>query len=121
MAWEKALTKTNIFSAFAAGGIHPLNPSVVLDQIRLKTPSPISSDEETKRKTPGSVRAVRRQIKAVQKAHGQLDDQVELLARACEKLLINKETLEHENEGLQEALKTETKASKTGQKDGFIP
>ena len=121
LAWTKALTKANILSAFAAGGLQPLNPKLVLDQIKMKTPTPPLSDGEARKRTPGSVRAVRRQIKAIQKAQGQLNEDVALLARACEKLVINNEILEHENGGLREALQTEKKRRKRGKMMGLFP
>ena len=120
-AWRKALTQANILPAFAAGGIYPLNPTIVLDQIKMKTPTPPSSDGEVRKKTPGSVRAVRRQIKAMQKTQGQLNEDVALLARACEKLVINNEILEHENGGLRQALQNEKKRRKRGKKMGLFP
>ena len=120
-AWKKALTQANILSAFAAGGIYPLNPTIVLNQIKMKTPTPPSSDGEVRKKTPGSVRAVRRQIKAMQKTQGQLNEDVALLARACEKLVINNEILEHENGGLRQALQNEKKRRKRDKKMGLFP
>ena len=36
IAWSKALTEKNVISAFAAAGIHPLDPAVVLEQIRFR-------------------------------------------------------------------------------------
>ena len=116
VAWFKAVSKANIFSAFAAGGIHPLNPTIVLDQLHMKTPTPPSSDGEARKKTPGSVRGIRRQIKAVHKAQGELTNEIELLARAAEKLVINNDILEHENRGLRKALQTEKKRRKRGKK-----
>ena len=119
-AWEKALTKANILSAFAAAGIHPWQPSKVLDQIKYTTPSPPSSDIETNGKTPGSVRAVRRQVKAIRKAQGSLDREMDKLARAAENLAIKNEILEHELSGVREALQEETKRRKRGRKMGLF-
>ena len=55
IAWKMALTFENIHLVFAATAIYPLGPKKVLDQLKKKTPSPISSDSEAKRKTLGSV------------------------------------------------------------------
>lgn len=120
-AWDKALTKANILSAFAAAGICPYDPSKVLNQIKLKTPTPPSSDGEAPKKTPGSVRAVRRTIKNIRKLKGDLDTEMELLAKAAEKLAISKEILEHENAGLRDSLKNEKKRRKRGKKMGLFP
>ena len=120
IAWYKALFKTNIFSAFAAAGIHSLKPSIVLNQLNIKTPTPSSSDSEAQKKTPGSVRGIRRQIKAIQTIQSDLIDEVNLLARAAEKLVINNDILEHENRGLRETLQTEQKRRKRGKKMGLF-
>ncbi|OXV05697.1 hypothetical protein Egran_06535 [Elaphomyces granulatus] len=64
--WKTALTFKNIRSAFASTGIHPLDPKKALKQLKMKMPSPASSDNESRRKTPGSVRGLRRAVKAIQ-------------------------------------------------------
>ena len=64
-AWKSALVAPNINAGFSATGIWPFNPTKVLNQLEIKTPSPPLSDTEYHRKTPESVRGVRRAIKAV--------------------------------------------------------
>ena len=119
-AWEKALSTSNIYSAFAAAGISPLNPSKVLAQIEITTPSLSSSDDDLQQPTPGSVRAVRRQIKAVKKTHSAFTAEVELLLRAAAKLSISNEILGYENAGLRKTLKMERKRRKRGQNLGIL-
>ena len=115
-AWFRALTPANISSAFATAGIYPLDRSKVLDKIKFSTPSPSSSDSELQQKTPGSVRAVRRQIKVVKQTHIDMAAEVDLLLRAAEKLAISNDILEHENTGLRKTLITEQKRRKRGKK-----
>lgn len=54
-AWKSALSFDNIRLVFSATGVYPLNSKKVLDQIKKKTPSSISSDNKAKRRTPNSV------------------------------------------------------------------
>jgi len=119
-AWELSLSKKNIRSAFASPGIHPLNPPKILNVLINKTPSPISSDDEDKRKTPGSVRAVRRTIKAIQRENGTLSEDMQLAIRALERFSIQNEILEHSQQGLLKALIGEKKSKKRGRALGLI-
>ena len=111
-AWEKALSTSNIYSAFAAAGISPLDPLKILTQIEITTPSPFSSDDDLQQPTPGSIRAVRRQIKTVKKTHSAFTAEVELLLRAAAKLSISNEILGHENAGLRRTLEMKRKRRK---------
>ena len=113
-AWTSALTLPNIRAGFSATGIHPFQPSKVLQQLKIKTPSPLISDSELKRKTPNSVRGVRRAIKAARMEDPELTQGLDLIVRATEKLAIQKEILEHENQGLRAALVGEKKRRKRG-------
>ena len=72
------------------------------------------SDSELKRKTPKSVRGVRRAIKAARAEDPELAQGLDLIIRATEKLAIEKEILEHENQGLRVALIGEKKRRKRG-------
>ena len=119
-AWFRALSADNICSAFAAARIHPLDPSIVLAKIAYNTPSPSLSDGESYEMTPGSIRAVRRQIKAIKKDQGDLDAKIDSLCRAAEKMAIEKEICEHENTGLRKALIDEQKRRKRAKKLGIL-
>lgn len=119
-AWKTALTFNNIRSAFAATGIHPLESTKILNQLRRKTPSPISSDSESPKKTPGSVRGVRRAIKALRAENKDITEEMNLLIRATEKLVIQNEILEHKNVGLRTALVGEKKKAKRGKPMGLF-
>ena len=115
-AWKKAVSEHNVCSAFASAAIHPLDPSLVLSQVRLKTPSPELSDEKAPTKTPAGVRSIRRHVKAL----GPLNNREAQLANGWEKTTIKNEILHHENQGLREALRTEQKRRKRGKKMGLL-
>jgi hypothetical protein len=82
-AWKQALTYDNIRSAFGATGIYPLNGEKLINLVK-KTPSPISSDSEARKKTPGSVRAVRHRQKEQDKKAKRLEKQAEKDRKARE-------------------------------------
>ena len=44
--WYTTLNKLNIFSTFAAAGIHPFQPERILNKLKLKTFSPSTNDDE---------------------------------------------------------------------------
>ena len=110
-AWDEAFTLANVRSAFASPGIFPYNPAKVLGKVQMKTPAPPSSDDEQKCITPGSVRAMRRTIKAIAKEQGVLNQEIQWLIRGAEKLAIRNEILDHENRHLRQALVDEKRAA----------
>lgn len=119
-AWHSALTFQNIRSAFASPGVYPINPTKALRILKKKTPSPITSDSETHRKTPGSIRAVRRTIKAISREETDITQAVQRMLKATEKLVIQNEILEHQNRALHGALVNEKKRRKRGKAMGLF-
>jgi DDE superfamily endonuclease len=119
-AWEAAITKSNIKSAFATTGINPICPEKVLKIFRTRTPSPPPSDGEGQQPTPGSVRAVRRTVKAIIKEETVISNRIGNLIRAAEKLSVENEILRHENKGLRETVIGEKKRRKRGNAMGLI-
>lgn len=119
-AWERSVTVSNVKSAFSSPGILPLEPEKVLKSIKAKTPSPESSDNDLKRKTPGSVRGVRRLAKEIHKEQAVHTAKMEEIIRACGKLAIKNELLKHENTGLRAALVEEKKKRKRGRGMGLF-
>jgi hypothetical protein len=119
-AWKTALIFENIRSAFAATAIYPLGPEKILNQLKKKTPSPVSSDCEAKRKTPSSVRGVRRAVKAIRSETTDMNMGLDLMIRASEKLVIRNDILEHEIRGLRTALIDEKKRRKRGKPMGLF-
>jgi hypothetical protein len=119
-AWKRSMTVSNIKSAFSSPGIYPFAPKKVLDSIKKKTPSPENSDSDVKRKTPGSVRGVRRLAKEIHKEQGVHTAKIEEIIRACGKLAIENEILKHENSGLHAALVNEKKRRKRGKGMGLF-
>ena len=112
--WRTALINTNIYAGFSTTGIWPINATKVFQQLHIKTLSPPTSDNELKRKTPKSVRGVRRAIKAFKAEELDLNKGLDLIIRATEKLVIEKDILQHENKGLRTALVAEKKRRKRG-------
>ncbi|KAH7394673.1 hypothetical protein BKA66DRAFT_380518, partial [Pyrenochaeta sp. MPI-SDFR-AT-0127] len=119
-AWKRSATVSNIKSAFSSPGIFPLEPKRVLRSIKTKTPSPENSDNDVKRKTPGSVRGVRRLAKELHKEQAMHTAKMEEIIRACGKFAIQNEILQHENIGLRAALVEEKKKRKRGKGMGLF-
>jgi len=119
-AWKTALSFENIRSAFASTAVYPLGPEKILNQLKKKTPSPTLSDSEFNRKTPSSVRGVRRAVKAIRSETTDIALELDLIIRASEKLAIRAEILEHENIGLRTALVGEKKRRKKGKPMGLF-
>ena len=98
-AWEKALTKENILSAFAATGISPLDPQRVLKRFNKITPD---------RSREGSVEAstwrqINRDITSAIEA-GLSSTEADSLRQSLHRIQIQNELLQHENDGLRDAL-----------------
>ena len=89
-------------------------------QLKRKTPSPIQSDSESKKKTPGSVRGVRRAVKATRSETTDIAAGLDLVIRASEKLAIKNDILEHEIVGLRTALVDEKKRRRRGKPMGLF-
>ena len=86
-----------------------MKPSIVFNQIKMKTPSLVSNNGKIKKKTPGFVRAVRHQIKTIQKTQKKLNNDIALFTQTYKKLVINNDVLQHENGKLQKTLQNEKK------------
>ena len=119
-AWKSALTMSNIKSVFAATGIWPSDSTRVLRHIRTKTPSPPSTTNESTRKTPNSVRGVRRAIKGLKAKDLHTSEGMDLIIRGIEKLAVEKDILEHTNNGLIEASIGEKKRRRRGKPMGLL-
>ena len=120
MAWERSVTSSNTKSAFSSPGIFPLEPKKVLKSIKVKTPSPENGDHDLKRKTPESVRGVRRLAKEIRKEQAVHTAKLEKIVRACGKLAIQNDILQHEVTGLRAALVEEKKKRKRGKGMGLF-
>ena len=116
----QSFNKKNMFSAFSAAGIHPLNPIIVLDKFDFNTLSLFSNNSEASLETPTSTRNMRKHIKDLKKTYKIFENKINLLMRATEKLLIQLNLLQHENIGLQNALTIKQKRRKRGGKIGIL-
>ncbi|PVH92955.1 hypothetical protein DM02DRAFT_619607, partial [Periconia macrospinosa] len=79
-----------------------------------------TSDSEGKHITPGSVRGLRRAVKAMSKEKEDINLGIDLIIRASEKLAMRNEIFEHENQGLCTALVNEKKWRKRGRPAGLF-
>jgi hypothetical protein len=118
-AWKQALTYENIRSAFSSTGIYPLNGEKLINLVK-KTPSPTSSDSEARKKTPGSVRAVRRRQKAAAAAGVSNAEALAVMSKAALKLATQVEILNHEVAGLKTALVGEKQRRRRGKNMGLL-
>ena len=101
--------------AFAVTAIYPLGPEKVLNQLKKKTSSPISSDYKSKRKTLDSVQGVCRAIKAVQSETVNMTAEMNLIIQASEKLATRNNILKHKIRELCTALIDKKKHQKREQ------
>ena len=119
-AWQNAITKKNIESAFAAGGIWPLDPDRVLQTLKKRTPPTSSNDDESTIQTPISARGVRRTLKRIKRGELAPDASMDLMVKSMEQLSFRNELLIHENRGLNAALIDEKKKRKRGKPMGLL-
>jgi hypothetical protein len=78
------------------------------------------SDSERKQITPGSLRGLRRALKAISKEKEGINLGLDLIIRASKKLALRNEILEHENKGLRTALVNEKRRRKRGKPAGLL-
>ena len=112
--WKTALSFENIRFAFASTAVYPLGLEKILRQLKIDTSLSTSSDSKAERKTPGSIRGIRRAYKALQAETMNIAVGIGLIIRASEKLGIRTDLLEYENPGLCIALIDEKKRRKRG-------
>src|SRR4051794_28505847 len=116
-AWVASFTVDNITSAFAATGIFPYNPSIVLAKIQKplpESPPPKHNTARTPARTPISCHSVRK----VQKAYlaNPTEEGLDLILRANTRLAAQHSIDVHEKQGLIEALQIEKKKRKRGKR-----
>ena len=111
---------SNIKSAFVATGIWFSDSTRVLRHIYTKTLSFFSIINESTRKTPSSVRGVRRAIKGLKIKDLYINESMDLIIRGIEKLAVEKDILKYINNGLVEALIEKKKRRKRDKPMGLI-
>ena len=119
-AWKSVLIISNILSGFATTGIWFFNFTKILSKLQTKIPTPPSSDEKLKRKTPNSVRGVRRAIKALREEDLALGSGVDLIVRGMEKFVVEKDILQHQVDQLRGTIVNEKKRRKWGKNMGLF-
>jgi hypothetical protein len=103
-SWQKALTLTNVKSAFEATGISPYNPSKVMDKIIKRPITPPETHKQPKKPTPITPRAIRALQREIARNQVDQTEAIQRLTKATEKLAIALEISNHENTGLKEVL-----------------
>ena len=110
-AFEKSFTKHNIESGFEKTGLNPLNPAVVLDQIRPESSSSASSGSSFSKKDLSAIRRAVRQ--GAIKAFTQL---VPTLITRYEAVEAQNQLLKGELQAVENAAKLKKKRRKRGVK-----
>src|SRR6266498_262685 len=109
-AYNRAFTKENVESGWAATGIYPFKPQRVLARLlKRKRKSKIPQDSPSK--TPGLTRALRKTYRRLH-AEGYINNEAAVLVRAGEKFVIKNKVLRKENEGLRGAIFEEKRKRK---------
>ena len=109
-----------MYSAFAAAGIEPFDPSAVLDLIDYNTFLISFNDNEPSARIFIGLRDLRRHIKIIKQTSDAFTKEMNLLSRAAEKLSIKNEILEHENAEFRKTLIVEQKRRKRGKKISIL-
>jgi hypothetical protein len=112
-AWEASFREGAILKAFEATGLSPFEPEVILKKFNTRQPTPGSSDDSDSsalsasnwRKTEGLLRQV---------VKDRRDPRAQKLSQAFHRISVQKSLLEHEAQGLRQALTNERLRRKRG-------
>jgi hypothetical protein len=111
-AWVSSFKKTTILMSFEATGISPFNPDAILKRFTNTNP-----DEQRSRESSTSVLSgsdwtkIERLVKVAAKDIN--NKETRKLCRSLHSMIVQNKLLEHENEGLREALAAKKKQEKT--------
>ena len=110
-AWTSSFTETNIHKAFAATGIHPLKPDVILKRFATQQPEAASLSATAPVHPIGQDwRRIVRQLDAIVKDN--TSEEATALRQVIHHISTENELLHYEKEGLEEALKARKKQKK---------
>lgn len=115
-AWESSVRKDVVTSGWRKTGIHPINPSIVLDKLK-KAPSiepPIAVEEQPVVRTAREVRSL------IKKVYKHPEDHMQYLIRCLGALSVDNEVIMHENRYLQAVILAERKQRKPGRALGLV-
>jgi DDE superfamily endonuclease len=113
-AWDKAMSRDNIISAFAKTGIWPLKPDIILSVIRSKRPATPPEALISNITTPYTAKRMRQFTRAYSK--NPTRDAFQKLAKANEMNAARALIAEYRARGLTEALQLEKKKRQRGKK-----
>jgi hypothetical protein len=113
------MTESNITSAFAKPGIHPLEAPSVLEQVSNR---PITPPDQAilANQAALTIRRLRKTTKVIYQAQKAQSAEIQQLIITSEKLVIRNEILEHENRNLKATLVQEKKRRARGKPIGLI-
>jgi hypothetical protein len=112
-AWVNTMRQSLILRAFEATGISPLDPTTILKRFdQAEPPEQQSRESSTSVLSASDWRKIDRLLRAVVDTGG--DNKAKKLSRTVHHISIQKQLLEHENQGLREALVIQKKRSKRG-------
>jgi hypothetical protein len=105
-AWESTFTKDTILKVFQATGLSPFKPDVVLKRFTARQPMlGDSSDSDSSALSASNWRQTESLLRQVVKNRG--DPRAQKLSRAFHRISVQKSLLEHEVQGLRQALTNE--------------
>ena len=111
-AWEASFKKDTILKAFEATGISPLNSEVILKRFRSHAITTTSSDSESSALSASDWRKTERLLRQV--VQDRSDPRAQKLSRAFHSISVQKTLIEHEAQGLLQALINERQRRKRG-------
>jgi hypothetical protein len=121
-SWDKAVSPANTKSGFEKTGINPLNPSVILSQLAIRSRNRPESDSDDSKfdLLPKDPLAIRRLVKDVRSQPGQINKAVEKMIQTVEELSIQNDILQHQNGHLYVAATEERNRRKRGKPIGLL-
>jgi hypothetical protein len=121
-AWTSSFTETLVIKAFAATGLHPFKPDVILCRFSTATPSnsrPSSSNSTTSVLSASNWRKIERLLReAVDDVY---DTKSKKLSQMIHTISVKNTLLQHENNQLKEALANEKKRRQRGKALLLLP
>jgi hypothetical protein len=111
-AWEASFKEDTILKAFEATGVSPFAPEVILKRFNKQSTQGSLSDSDSSALSASNWRKTESLIRQVVKDRS--DPQAQKLSRAFHRISVQKSLLEHETQGLRQALTDERLRRKRG-------
>jgi hypothetical protein len=112
-AWEASFKKETIFKAWETRGLLPFDPEVILKKFKTREPTPgNSSDSDSSALSASNWRKTESLLRQV--VRDRRDPRAQKLSQAFHQISVQKSLLEHEAQGLRQALTNERLRRKRG-------